>query len=273
MPTCTPTRRLQLLLSAVYVFGCAYRSVSPVFDIPRICLFDSWLSSVAVGRSVATCAELCFVAQWAVMLREISDTTGSRFGQIASQALLPMMLVAELCSWYSVLTTSNIGHVVEESLWGVSATLLVASVRRQLGALHPAAPPRAGNLGRCGRSLRRLYICGRCADVLVSVDRRPSPRPPVPEHRARHTGRLQPLAGVVPLGRLEERSHLDVGIFQRRGVVEHRTDSRSGIPRDHVPHCARSPGCRSPSPIGSCGWQLELRSRLIPSALYLRVAE
>lgn len=129
-------RRLQLLLSAVYVFGCAYRSVSPVFDIPRLCLFDSWLSSVAVGRSVATCAELCFVAQWAVMLREISDATGSRMGRIASQALLPMILVAELCSWYSVLTTSNIGHVIEETLWGASATLLVASVVASWAACH-----------------------------------------------------------------------------------------------------------------------------------------
>jgi hypothetical protein len=62
-------RRLQLLLSAVYVFGCAFRSAFPVFDVPRICLHNSWLSSVIVGRSVATVAELCFVGQWALMLR------------------------------------------------------------------------------------------------------------------------------------------------------------------------------------------------------------
>jgi hypothetical protein len=121
-------RRLQLQLSAVYVFGCAFRSVTPVFDIPRICLFNSWLSSVAVGRSVATCAELCFVAQWALMLREISRSTGSRFGAFAARALVPLVAVAEICSWYSVLTTSNIGHVLEESIWGLSAALLVASV-------------------------------------------------------------------------------------------------------------------------------------------------
>ena len=47
------TRRLQLLLSAVYVFGCAFRSAFPVYDVPRICLFNHWLSSVIVGRSVA----------------------------------------------------------------------------------------------------------------------------------------------------------------------------------------------------------------------------
>src|ERR1700760_2058459 len=57
--------KIQLALSAVYVLGCAFRSVLPVYDIPRLGLFDTWLSSVAVGRSVATIAELCFAAQWA----------------------------------------------------------------------------------------------------------------------------------------------------------------------------------------------------------------
>ena len=52
------SRRLQLILSAGYVLGCAYRSALPVFDVQRICLFDSWLSSVIVGRSGATVAEL-----------------------------------------------------------------------------------------------------------------------------------------------------------------------------------------------------------------------
>jgi hypothetical protein len=43
-------------------------------------------------------------------------------------AVVPLIVVAETCSWYSVLTTSNIGHVIEESLWGVSAMLLVISL-------------------------------------------------------------------------------------------------------------------------------------------------
>ena len=53
------SRHTQLLLSAGYVFGCAYRSLLPVYDIQRLCLVDSWLSSVIVGRTVATVAELC----------------------------------------------------------------------------------------------------------------------------------------------------------------------------------------------------------------------
>ncbi len=121
-------RKLQLLLCAGYVFGCAYRSALPVFDVQRQVLLDSWMSSVIVGRSVATIAELCFVAQWALLLAEISRTAGSAMGVVTARCIVPLIMVAEMFSWYSVLTTSNIGHVVEESLWGTCAALLVVSL-------------------------------------------------------------------------------------------------------------------------------------------------
>ena len=122
------SRRLQLLLSAGYVFGCAFRSVMPVYDVGRVCLFDSWLCSVIIGRSVATFAELCFAAQWALLLRDISRATGSGVGRVTAKVMVPLIAVAEMCSWYSVLTTSNLGHVVEESIWALSAGLLVTSL-------------------------------------------------------------------------------------------------------------------------------------------------
>ena len=120
--------RMQLILSAAYVFGCAFRSWHPVFDVPRLVLLNSWLSSVIVGRSVATVAELCFVAQWALMLRETGRAMDSLVTQTASRLLLPLIVIAEVCSWYSVLTTSNLGHVAEESLWALSTMLFVASM-------------------------------------------------------------------------------------------------------------------------------------------------
>ena len=120
--------RMQLILSAAYVFGCAFRSSHPVFDVPRLVLLNSWLSSVIVGRSVATVAELCFVAQWALLLRETGRAMDSLVTQTASRLLLPLIVIAEVCSWYSVLTTSNLGHVAEESLWALSTILFVASM-------------------------------------------------------------------------------------------------------------------------------------------------
>ena len=47
-----------LLFCAAYVFGCAFRSFLPRADVQRICLFDTWLSSAFIGRSVATVAEV-----------------------------------------------------------------------------------------------------------------------------------------------------------------------------------------------------------------------
>ena len=121
-------RRQQLLLSAAYVLGCAYRSALPVFDIPRIVLVDSWLSSVVVGRSVATVAELCFAGQWALMLRQSAHATGSPTTRIVSRMLVPLIAIAEACSWFAVLTTVNLAHVAENSIWGLSAALVVVSV-------------------------------------------------------------------------------------------------------------------------------------------------
>lgn len=151
-PEAYALRRLQVLLSAGYVIGCAFRSALPVYDVPRICLFDSWLSSVIVGRSVASFAELCFVTQWALLLREASHATGSFVGKTTSAAVVPLIVIAETCSWYSVLTTSNIGHVVEESLWGLGAVLLVAS----LVAIWP----------RCSASMRPLLAAWCVAGVV-----------------------------------------------------------------------------------------------------------
>lgn len=118
----------QLLLSAVYVVGCAFRSVFPVYDIPRLVLVDSRLSSVFVGRSVATVAELCFAGQWALIVRRIAELSHGPFAHIVSTAIVPLIVLAEGFSWHAVLTTEQRGHVVENSIWGMTAALVVATM-------------------------------------------------------------------------------------------------------------------------------------------------
>ncbi|MBV8143792.1 MAG: hypothetical protein JO184_02205 [Gammaproteobacteria bacterium] len=127
-PGDTDTARLQLLLSAGYVAGCAFRSFLPVIDIPRIVLIDSWLSSVLIGRSVATAAELCFAAQWALILHRVAVLAANPFVLTASLILVPLIVLAEICSWYAVLTTGQRAHAVENSLWGLAAALVVAAM-------------------------------------------------------------------------------------------------------------------------------------------------
>jgi hypothetical protein len=108
---------LMLLLCATYVFGCAFRSFLPRADVQRICLFDTWLSSVVVGRSVATVAEICFAAQWAIILHRLGTMTGSDTTLNAASVIVPLILIAECFSWYAVLTTSYLGNAIENSMW------------------------------------------------------------------------------------------------------------------------------------------------------------
>src|SRR5215468_4647704 len=84
--------QLMLLLCAAYVFGCAFRSVLPRADVQRICLFDTWLSSVLVGRSVATVAEVCFVAQWAIILQQLANVTQSDWARNTANLVVPLIL-------------------------------------------------------------------------------------------------------------------------------------------------------------------------------------
>src|SRR3984957_17125663 len=111
---------LMPLLCAAYVFGCAFRSFLPRADVQRICLFDTWLSSVVVGRSVATVAEVCFAAQWAIVLYDLGTTTGADATLSAAWVVLPLILIAECFSWHAVLTTNYLGNAIENSIWAVA---------------------------------------------------------------------------------------------------------------------------------------------------------
>jgi hypothetical protein len=121
---------LLILLCAAYVFGCAFRSVLPRADVQRIVLFDTWLSSVAVGRSVATVAEVCFAAQWALVLHLLARQTKADTARNIANAVVPLILLAEGCSWYAVITTNSAGNAIENSLWAVAFLLIAAGLCR-----------------------------------------------------------------------------------------------------------------------------------------------
>ena len=152
---------LMIVLCAAYVFGCAFRSILPRADVQRICLFDTWLSSVAVGRSVATIAEICFVIQWAIVLRELARFTQSNFARSVSSTIVPLIVVAECCSWYAVITTSYLGNAIENSLWAVAFLLIAAALLRLLVEF--------GGVVRGAMATAFVGVCGYLV-FLVSID-------------------------------------------------------------------------------------------------------
>ena len=128
----TPEIELMLYLSAAYVFGCAFRSFLPRADIQRICLFDTWLSSVTIGRSVATVAEICFAAQWAMLLHRLGTMTGAETTVNVAWVIVPLILIAECFSWYAVLTKNYLGNAIENSIWAIAFAMVGVGLCRLL---------------------------------------------------------------------------------------------------------------------------------------------
>jgi hypothetical protein len=111
--------------SALYVFGCAYRSFFVKADVQRICVFDTWFSSVFLGRSIATIAELAFVIQWAIVLSELGKLTNDKKVVSLSKLIVPLILIAECFSWYAVITTNYLGNSIEESTWAITYSIIL----------------------------------------------------------------------------------------------------------------------------------------------------
>lgn len=123
----TPYAATQLLLSGVYVGVCGFRSLFPRVDLERVCLWDTWLSAIWLGRTAATIAELCFALQCALFLQRLSDITGIPALGTAAHAFVPLAIVAQVVCWYAVLSLNHIGHAIEESLWAVLFLMLAAA--------------------------------------------------------------------------------------------------------------------------------------------------
>lgn len=110
-----------LMLSCIYVFVCAYRSFYPRVELERYCLFDSWASSMFLGRLAATVAELCFTGQIALCLYNLGKAYNHPITQFLSLFLVPIIAVAQGFCWCGVVTLNNLYHAVEESIWAISS--------------------------------------------------------------------------------------------------------------------------------------------------------
>src|SRR5262245_34427830 len=109
----TPYAETQLLLSGVYVGVCGFRSLFPRVDLERVCVWDTWLSAILLGRTAATIAEVCFALQCVLFVQRLSDITGMPLLYTAAQTFMPLVFVAELVCWFTIMTNDPLG----QALW------------------------------------------------------------------------------------------------------------------------------------------------------------
>ena len=151
----------QLLLSGIFAAACAFRSILPRVDLERRCLWNSPLSSIFVGRSVATVAELCFAGQCALLISKLSSLTGNASLQAVAWSIVPLILIAQVCCWYAVISLNHLGHAIEEMLWSALAFLMALSLGLTLGQM-PAGSRILSSLG--------MVACAGAALLMLAVD-------------------------------------------------------------------------------------------------------
>jgi hypothetical protein len=77
-------------------------------------------------------AEICFVAQWAIMLHQLGLMTGADTALNAAWVIVPLVVVAECFSWHAVLTRNYLGSAIENSIWAVSFFIVAIGLCRLL---------------------------------------------------------------------------------------------------------------------------------------------
>ncbi len=133
--------RAHLVLSALYVAVCAFRSFLPRIDLERTVLVDHWASSMVAGRGAATLAEICFAMQVALLVRQLGEAAGlSVLVGPLPLAIVAALTVAQGFCWLGVVTLSHLGHAIEESLW--AATFTAVGVALAVALPHLDGPLR-----------------------------------------------------------------------------------------------------------------------------------
>ncbi|WP_157522127.1 hypothetical protein [Mitsuaria sp. 7] len=134
---------LHLALSGVYVLVCAYRSLFPRVDLERLVVIDTPLSSIFLGRTAATIAEICFAFQLGLLVHQLATHAGMPAVGKAAWAIPLFMVIAQAFCWHSVLTLNHITQAVESSLWAAGfswmAILLGVIAVNSSGWVHAVA--------------------------------------------------------------------------------------------------------------------------------------
>ena len=108
------------ILCGIYTFVCAFRSFLPRIDLERYCIFDTFASSMVLGRSAATIAEISFATQIALMLYQLGGEQYPLSIPTLSYAIVCTLTCAQVFCWLGVTTKNHLWHAIEESLWALS---------------------------------------------------------------------------------------------------------------------------------------------------------
>jgi hypothetical protein len=77
--------------------------------------------------------------QWAIVLHALGKVAHSDTAKNIAKAIVPLIVLAECCSWYAVITTNYFGNAIENSLWTVTFLLIGIALSRLVPRFRGAA--------------------------------------------------------------------------------------------------------------------------------------
>jgi hypothetical protein len=80
-----------------------------------------------------------FAIQWVIVLRELGRIAHSDRAKDIAKLIVPLIALAEICSWYAVISTNFLGNVLENSLWTITFALVGIALVRLAASFHGIA--------------------------------------------------------------------------------------------------------------------------------------
>jgi hypothetical protein len=96
-----------------------------------------------------------------LFISKLAALTGNASLQVVGWSLLPLIVLAQLCCWYAVLSLNHLGHALEEILWSVLAFVVALSLGLALGQM----PAHSRILSGFG-----MMACAGAALLMLAVD-------------------------------------------------------------------------------------------------------
>jgi hypothetical protein len=129
-----PTNHMYIIfLAFIYTIVCAFRSFWLRKDVEQTCFFDSKISTTLIGRTLATIAEICYTLLIMTVLtnitKDISKLTNEKLDNslFALRIILPIIIIAEIFSWFGSISKYYLWNAAEETLW-MTCGMIVISV-------------------------------------------------------------------------------------------------------------------------------------------------
>jgi hypothetical protein len=95
------------------------------------------------------------------LISKLSAVTGNASLQVVGWSIVPLVVVAELCCWYAVISLNHLGHAIEEILWSALVFVMALS----LGLTSGQMPADIRILSGFG-----MVACAGAALLMLAVD-------------------------------------------------------------------------------------------------------